>query len=138
MTNKPTKKKNLVHTEIVKAISSKLRIRHSCLKHCVMTTNESLRVLRALINGETWCFRRLQLHSVSYVEFQVYSFEVCTTFKINLKSRFFKNRELYWSNHPQNSNLGGIVLFKNLGFESQWGRVKLFAFFFSLPFLFCP
>jgi hypothetical protein len=51
-----------------------------------------------------------------------------------LKSRFFKNCELNCSNLPQNSN----ILFKNLGFESQLGRVKFFDIFlfFFIFFIF--
>ena len=43
-----------------------------------------------------------------------------------INSRFFKNHELYWSNLPQNLNLGGN-LFQNLGFKSQSGKIKFFC-----------
>ena len=50
------------------------------------------------------------------------NFDQCARFYI-VKSRFFKNRELYWSNLPQNPNFEQESFVQNLGFESQWDRV---------------
>ena len=52
---------------------------------------------------------------------------------VKVKSRFFKNRELYWywSNLSQNSNCGRELV-KNPGFKSPLGKVKFFCpIFFS-------
>jgi hypothetical protein len=49
--------------------------------------------------------------------------------RAELKSRFFKDRELYWSNLPQNSNLGRESFVQKSGVRIPVGRVKLFAIF---------
>jgi len=43
-----------------------------------------------------------------------------------IKSRFFKNRELYWSDLPQNSNFGREFS-KIWGSNPRWGRSNFFV-----------
>ena len=42
-----------------------------------------------------------------------------------LKSRFLKNRELYWSNLPQNSNLGRESFVQNSGVRIPVGEGQI-------------
>ena len=51
-----------------------------------------------------------------------------------LKSRFFKNRELYWSNLPQNSNLWRESFVQKSGVQIPVGKGQIFchfSFFFT-------
>ena len=52
-----------------------------------------------------------------------------------LKSRFFKNRELYWSNLPQNSNCGQELVQKS-GVQIPVGEGQIFLFLFLFIFIF--
>ena len=58
--------------------------------------------------------------------------------QIVLKQRFFKNRKLYWSNVPQNSNLGRENFVQKSGIQIPVGRIKffvIFLFFFTFYIL---
>ena len=52
-----------------------------------------------------------------------------------IKSKFFKNRELYWSNLSQNSNLGRESFVQKSGVRIQVGKGQIF-FPFSFFFLY--
>ena len=52
---------------------------------------------------------------------------------MQVKSRFFKNRELYWSNLPQNSNCGRDLIQK-FGVEIPIGEGKIFLSCFLFIF----
>ena len=46
-----------------------------------------------------------------------------------IKSRFFKNRELYWSNLPQNSSLGRESFVQKFGVQIPVGEGQIFCHF---------
>jgi hypothetical protein len=53
-----------------------------------------------------------------------------------LKSRFFKNRELYWYNLPQNSNLGRESFVQKSGVQIPVGEGQVFCHFSFFLYLF--
>ena len=59
-----------------------------------------------------------------------------TTDQEELKARFFKNRELYWSNLPQNSNLGRESFVQKSGVQIPVGEGKIFCHFSLFIYLF--
>ena len=56
--------------------------------------------------------------------------------KLLVKSRFFKNRELYWSNLPQNSNLGRESFVQKSGVQIPVGEGQIFCHFSFFIYLF--
>ena len=58
-------------------------------------------ILREIRSIELTVLKKSRLYSTSQRDFNT-----LITRLFSVKSRFFKNRELYWSNLPQNSNLG--------------------------------
>ena len=55
---------------------------------------------------------------------------------VYLKSRFFKNRKLYWSNLPQNSNLGRESFVQKSGVQIPVGEGQIFCHFSFFLYLF--
>ena len=53
-----------------------------------------------------------------------------------VKSRFFKNRELYWSNLPQDSNLGRESFVQKSGVQIPIGEGQMFLSWFLFIFTF--
>ena len=59
--------------------------------------------------------------------------------KIKIKSRFFENRQLYWSNLPQNTSLERESLVQKSGLQTlspSGGMSKFLPFFFFFLYLF--
>ena len=56
--------------------------------------------------------------------------------KYLIKSRFFKNRELFWSNLPQNSNLGLESFVQKSGVQIPVGEGQIFLSCFLFIFTF--
>ena len=54
---------------------------------------------------------------------------------LKVKSRFFKNRKLYWSNLPQNSNCGRELVQKS-GVQIPVGKGQIFLSCFLFIFIF--
>ena len=53
-----------------------------------------------------------------------------------IKLRFFKNHELYWSDLPQNSNLGRESFDYKSGVQIPVGKGQIFSHFSFFPYLF--
>ena len=53
-----------------------------------------------------------------------------------VKSRFFKNRDLYWYNLPQNSNLGQERFVQKTGVQIPVGEGQIFCHFSCFLYLF--
>ena len=69
--------------------------------------------------------------------------KVCSILELSIfaklwrvKSRFFKNHELYWSNLPQNSNLGRESFVQKSGVQIPVGEGQIFCHFSFFLYLF--
>jgi hypothetical protein len=60
----------------------------------------------------------------------------CSCLKCRIKSRFFKNRELYGSHLPKNSNLGQESFVQKSGVRIQVGEGQIFCHFSIFFFLY--
>ena len=67
----------------------------------------------------------------------VNSYEINLFDNLVVKSRFFKKRELYWSNLPQNSNCGQELVQKS-GVQIPVGEVQIFLSHFLFIFMTLP
>jgi hypothetical protein len=82
------------------------------------------------------CIWKLRCHCIQILHSDIYSVlynqKMCVeTFirPLPIKSRFFKNCELYWSNLPQNSNLGRESFVQKSRVQIPVGGVNFFAIF---------
>ena len=77
----------------------------------------------------------LQRFAVQLLHWYVYFNFWKSWFSCLLKSRFFKNHELYWSNLPQNSNFGQELVQKS-GVQIPVGEGQIFLSCFLFIFIF--